>query len=196
MAYKLKVKLSDVRYYYAGFPHDDEELEISVWRDGAMIPIGEVARVARKGGDSLNAQSEAVAAEYGRDFADKFCAVFSDDLPMGTGCAEIDEDQKVYSRLGLCEKLGMEEIRQYLEGMGIEMDDLRSECSKRCSRDLYKLYHGEDDASISAELTDRETNGSLTRDEVVKAICDMCDVCADAAGLYLDMYCTYRCRQD
>jgi hypothetical protein len=192
MSYELKIKLSDIHYTYSGYPHDDEEFEISVWDGDTMIPIGYVAQVRNGAGDSFEDQRRALAEKYGDDFASKFLKVFSEDW-----WPELGEDEEVNCRLSLCARLETEEICRDLHGKDIEIEDVRSEESKKISRDLVKLdCVGSDDdmssgESIAKELKEREKNGKFTRDETIKALCEIYDVCEDAAEWYIDTYCEY-----
>ena len=193
MSYELKIKLSDVHYIYSGYPHDDEEFEISVWDGDTMIPIGDVAQVRNGAGDSFDDQRAVLAEKYGDDFVVKFLRTFSE-----AWWPKISEDQEVYRRLSLCERLETEEILRDLHDKGIEVEDARSEESKEISRDLVKLdsVSDEDDMSsgehVAKKLEARETDGKLTRGEVIKALCEIYDVCEDVADWYVDTYCEYK----
>ena len=193
MSYELKIKLSDVHYIYSGYPHDDEEFEISVWDGDTMIPIGDVAQVRNGAGDSFEGQRAALAEKYGDDFAVKFLRTFSE-----AWWPEISEDQEVYYRLSACTRLTTEEILRDLHDKGIEVEDARSEESKKISRDLVRLNSVSDDDDMSPgecvakKLKARETDGKLTRGEVIKALCEIYDVCEDAADWYVDTYCEYK----
>ena len=193
MSYNLKVKLKDVRYDYSGCPHSDEEYEISVWNDGMMIPIGDIAKIVHDTDGSEKTKQDAIAAKYGSDFAKMFVTAFSvfeefDDEVMGS----IEADQNVYSRLSLCNPLITEYVRREMEGHGIVVADIRSDESKKTSQDLFKLCHEVGDDLIKEELSARETNGKLTKDEVLRALCEMYGVCKDAAVWYADTYCAYK----
>lgn len=77
MSYELKVKLKDVHYDYSGCPHGDEEYEVSVWNNGAMVPIGDVAKIARDTDGSKIDKYNAISAKCGNDFAKMFVDAFS-----------------------------------------------------------------------------------------------------------------------
>ena len=196
MSYELKVKLSDVHYTYSGYPHDDEEFEVSVWDGDTLIPIGDVVQVRKGAGTSFEDQKSALAGKYGDDFAIKFLRTFSEGW-----WPEISEDQKIYHRLSLCERLETEEILRDLHDKGIEVEDARSEELKEMSRDLVKLDSVSDDDDMSSEecvakkLKEWEKDGKLARDEVIKALCEIYDVCEDAARWYVDAYCTYKFKE-
>ena len=193
MSYELKVKLSDIHYTYSGYPHDDEEFEVSVWDGDTLIPIGGVAQVRKGAGTSFEDQKSALAEKYGDDFAVKFLRTFSEGW-----WPEISEDQKIYRRLSLCARLETEAICRDLHGKGIEVEDARSEESKKMSRDLVKLDSVSDDDDMSSEecvakkLKERETSGKLTKDEELRALCEIYEVCKDAAVWYVDTYCAYK----
>lgn len=193
MSYELKITLSDTHYTYSGYPHDDdEEFEVSVWDGDTMIPIGEVAQVRNGAGDSFEDQKAALAEKYGDDFAEKFLSAFSE-----AWWPKIGEDQDVYARLSLYARLETETILRDLHDRGIEVEDARSEESKKLSRDLVRLDMVSDDDDMSPgecvakKLKEREKEGKLTRDEVTKALCEIYDVCEDAADWYVDTYCEY-----
>ena len=160
MSYELKIKLSDVHYIYSGYPHDDEEFEISVWDGDTMIPIGEVAQVRNGAGDSFEDQKAALAEKYGDDFAEKFLTAFSE-----AWWPKLGEDQDVYARLSLYARLETETILRDLHDRGIEVEDDRSEESKKLSRDLVRLDMVSDDDDMSAgecvakKLKKREKEG-------------------------------------
>lgn len=193
MSYELKITLSDIHYTYSGCPHDDEEFEVSVWDGDTMIPIGEVAQVRNGAGDSFEDQKAALAEKYGDDFAEKFLSAFSE-----AWWPKIGEDQDVYARLSLYARLETETILRDLHDRGIEVEDARSEESKKLSRDLVRLDMVSDDDDMSPgecvakKLKEREKEGKLTRDEVTKALCEIYDVCEDAADWYVDTYCEYK----
>lgn len=194
MSYELKVKLSDIHYTYSGYPHDDEEFEVSVWDGDTMIPIGDIAKIAH---EFAGNEETAIAAKYGSDFAKMFVNAFSvfeefDDEVMES----IDADQNVFSRLSMCNPLITEYVRHEMEGHGIVVEDVRSDESKTISQDLFKLSHEVGDDLIKEELLERDASGKLTKDEVVQALCEMYNVCKDAAVWYVDTYCEYKFKDD
>ena len=197
MSYNLNVKLKDVHYDYSGCPHSDEEYEISVWNDGVMIPIGDIAKIVHDTDGSAKDKQGAIAAKYGSDFAKTFVNAFSvfeefDDEVMES----IDADQNVFSRLSMCNPLITEYVRHEMEGHGIVVEDVRSDESKTISQDLFKLSHEVGDDLIKEELLERDASGKLTKDEVVQALCEMYNVCKDAAVWYVDTYCEYKFKDD
>lgn len=197
MSYNLNVKLKDVRYDYSGCPHSDEEYEISVWNDGVKIPIGDIAKIVHDTDGSAQDKQDAIAAKYGSNFAKTFVNAFSvfeefDDEVMES----IDADQNVYSRLSMCNPLITEYVRREMEGHDIVVEDIRSEESKKISQDLFKLCYDVGDDLIKEELSSRETSGKLTKAVVVHALCEMYEVCKDAAVWYVDTYCEYKYKDD
>ena len=197
MSCNLKVKLKDVRYDYSGCLHSDEEYEISVWNDGVKIPIGDIAKIVHDTDGSAQDKQDAIAAKYGSNFAKTFVNAFSvfeefDDEVMES----IDADQNVYSRLSMCNPLITEYVRHEMEGHGIVVEDVRSDESKTISQDLFKLSHEVGDDLIKEELLERDASGKLTKDEVVQALCEMYNVCKDAAVWYVDTYCEYKFMDD
>ncbi|MBQ3289088.1 MAG: hypothetical protein IJH50_06725 [Kiritimatiellae bacterium] len=188
MECKLKIVLSDVHYIYAGYPHDDEEFQVSVWHGENRIPIGDVARTMRAAGHFYSDQRAAISEKYGSDFADKFLKTFSE-----AWWPKIDDDCDVYGRLSLCNPQATEEILRDLIDIGIEVEDSRSEESKRLSRDYYVLFHT-DEELLCDELMAKENGGKLTRGECIAFLCEKFNVCKDAAEWYLDECCIYKFR--
>lgn len=179
--YKLKVVLSDVHYVYSGYPHDDEQFEVSVWKGDRRVPIGDIARVMHGAAVS---EEDAIAEKYGKDFAKTFrhaISVFNEEW-----WEEIDEDMKVYSRISGCCRDDTEFLRHELKDCGIEVEDVRSEKSKQIGYGLYKLI-----TSIQADGPIKElvAKGKLTRDEAVKFLVKAYEVCEDAAKYYVNEYC-------
>ena len=195
MACRLKIVLSDVHYMYAGYPHDDEQFEASVWDGENRIPIGDVARTMRAAGDSYADRRAAISEKYGSDFADKFLQVFGEGLvpEMDDEC-DIDDECDVYSRLSLCMRPMTEEILHNLNDKGIEVEDIRSEESKRLSRDCYELFHT-DGELLCEELTAKERGSRLTRGKCVAFLRKKFNVCKEAAEWYLDEHCTYEFKE-
>ena len=163
MSYELKVKLKDVHYDYSGCPHGDEEYEVSIWNDGTVVPIGDVAKIARDTDGSKRDKQNAIAAKCGSDFAKMFVDAFSvfEELD-GDGVESIDVERNVYGRLSLCNPLITEYIRHEMEGRGIVVKDTRSEESKKISHNLFKLCHEIGDDLIKEELLAEETSDKLT----------------------------------
>ena len=137
MECKLKIVLSDAHYIYAGYPHDDEEFQVSVWSGENRIPIGDVARTMHAAGDSYADRRTAISEKYGSDFAKKFedaISVFNEEW-----WEEIDDDMEVYGRISACCRDDTEDKLRQLEELGIEVEDARSEKSKQIGRGISKL---------------------------------------------------------
>jgi len=189
MECKLKIVLSDVHYIYAGYPHDDEKFQVSVWDGENRIPIGDVARTMHAAGDSYADRRTAISEKYGSDFADKFLQAF-----LEGWWPEIKEEDDIFGRLSLCMRPTTEEILSDLIDKGIEVEDIRSEESKRLSRDCYELFHT-DEESLCEELMAQESGGKLTKDECIAFLCEKFNVCKDAADWYLDECCIYKFKE-
>ena len=129
MSYELKIKLSDIHYTYSGYPHDDEEFEVSVWDGDTMIPIGDIAKIAH---ESAGNEETAIAAKYGSDFAKTFIdalSVFDEEW-----WDAIDEDMNKYCRVSACDHDYTEYLLRELQRMGIEVEDVRSEELKKIAQ--------------------------------------------------------------
>ena len=176
--YRLKVVLSDVHYVYSGYPHDDEQFEVSVWKGDTMIPIGDIARVIHGSDGSV---IDAISRKYGCDFAKKFedaISVFNEEW-----WEEIDDDMEVYGRISACCRDDTEDKLRQLEELGIEVEDARSEKSKQIGRGISKLRSSIGNSSFIEELV---VKGRLTNDEMVKVLSESYGVCEDAAKWYVN----------
>ena len=112
MECKLKIVLADVHYIYAGYPHDDEEFQVSVWDGENRIPIGDVARTMHAAGDSYADRRTAISEKYGSDFADKFLQAF-----LEGWWPEIKEEDDIFGRLSLCMRPTTEEIEKFCSSL-------------------------------------------------------------------------------
>lgn len=94
--YKLKAVVRDVEYTYQGYPHKDEEIEMSVWNGDQQVPIGEIAKVVHNAGDEYECKYAALKEKYGKSFASTFLGTFWEawwpPLPD-------DESELVFTRL-------------------------------------------------------------------------------------------------
>ena len=190
--YKLKAIARDVHYTYQGYPHEDEEIEISVWNGDNQVPIGEVAKVAYSAGENERDRQKALSEKYGSDFAEKFFPALDDGLSQDfeeTECV-VEESAIVYSRLSCCSPAVTEESLQRLRRLGVEVEDLRSEESRALSAGLLKLLEFESE-EIVEKLTDEETCGRLTKAQTIQKLVELYGVNETSAELYADTYCEY-----